>query len=175
MGLADVISEMATVLSDVAMDFGSDRLNAQAQVPPRVTWVPTPDSFGGAQRTGPGYTPLARSVVTRQGGVTLHVWGAGARSSTDKYKDLRATELLVDRVICALKQVAWGAYSLEGGSWADAGPGNWGRVYMLNVRFKFPVVPQPANDANTTVTITSLQEVGTEGLPSGDVTGDPAP
>jgi hypothetical protein len=171
MALADVIAPISALLTGVTCQVGSEFVSVN-DVPPRVIWVPTMDRFDGAQRHGAGY----RSVKTRVARCDVHVWGAAAAGDVTAFKELRATELLLNRLICFIHQVAHGAYELEGGDWGAAGISQYGRLYVLKVAFRIPVVPAEADQDETTTTFDDVNDMeGTAVMPSGDVTGEPAP
>lgn len=177
MGIADIAAANAALMTGVATWVGEEYL-INNDAPPRVIWVPTRDQFDGALRYSKPPTAMTpRSIFTRRAGCQIHVWGAGTVVDTNPYKDIAATELLLNRFLYMLRQVAYGAFTLTGGSWLPkANRGELGRCYLLDVTFDIPVVPAPADDATTSVTLTNVDPMsGTAVFPGSEVTGDPAP
>lgn len=185
MALADIVAAHATLLTGVSTVLGEENLDRN-DAPPRVCWVPAGDTFQSASRVRPSSSVWPRSVGTRIAGVELHIWAAPAADDVTAYKELRATELLVDRVVYYLRRVAGGAFVLNGGRWLPVSDNHLGRVYVLNVLFSIAIVPAVADDPSVLTSFLHIDSIGdppdeeptmegTMVLPGGDETGKPAP
>jgi len=126
---------------------------------PRVTWVPTQDSFNlqppamtrSVQQAFLAANPgkqIPRAIATRQVGVEAHIWAGNNPGSADDYS---LTEALVGAVISALRHQAYGVVHLLGGAWVNPGveANKLGHRYVLNLAIDIPVLevqdnaPQP--------------------------------
>lgn len=181
MALADVVAAHAALLTGVTTQLGEEYVQENA-APPRVVWVPTAHSYDSAGRVGASSAARhPRSWGTRVAGVDLHVWAAGTKEDTDPYKDLRACELLCDRVLFFLRVVAFGSFVANGGQWLPVSRNHAGRTCVLRFLFNLPIVPAAADDSSVLTSFTNVD--GMEGTqvsnplttPTGDVTGEPAP
>ena len=160
--LADLIAEIATKLPPGTTNLVGGKHISAGGTPPRVVWVPTEDTFSAARQHG----AEPRSVKTRIAGVLVHIWAKGAQA--DGSGDLSATEQLVNDLLWATHQVAYGSYDVKRGSWL----GNdgeelttLGRVYLLELDFQVPITAPAA----TTQTIDTAVVQGGMTFPSGDV------
>ncbi len=156
MALTDIVNAVSTDsnLAGVTVQLGAEFVPENGVIPPRVIFVPRSDRYDAARKHGAG----PRTLMTKSTLCRIHVWGAGADADVDPAKHLRATELLVDRVIWAIHKKLWGSYSVEGGEW-DGEPGllHLGRLYLLDVRFNLPVI-EPVPDSTTAI-ITDVNDV----------------
>jgi hypothetical protein len=158
--LADLIAAIAAKLpAGTASLVGGKHIGVMG-VPPRVVWVPTEDKFAAARQHGPS----PRSIKTRVAGVVVHIWAKGA--SPDQ--DLAAAEQLVNDVLWATHQEAYGSYEVVGGTWLGQDGEELtqlGRAYLLELQFQVPITaPAP-----TTQTIETTDVQGGMTFPSGDV------
>jgi len=115
---------------------GAQNVAAQ-DTPPRVVWVPTSDSYTGArlQRTEP------RPVKTRNAGLSVHCWAG----------DLAATAELVNDVVAALHQTAWGNYQIKSGTWVEAALAAKGMAYVIELTIEIPITLIEARETVVTV------------------------
>jgi hypothetical protein len=183
--IADAIISVAALLTGVDVKLGQEHVPANAS-PPRVVFVPRAERFQAASSRDRAHGH--RSRATRAVGLEARIWAAATDEDRedDEYADLRATELLVDRVVIALDELLHGSIVFEDGEWADTGPAVTGRLYILRFRLLMPVVP---TDEDATTQTTAWTEVlAGAGTPVGtpaaiettvqlatDVTATPAP
>lgn len=184
MALADVI---ATVEAQLAADgvgvavtsrLGAEHAARLDSYPPLLVWIPTSDEFLVHQARHPAVPRQKRMYFLRRAGVELHLWAKGsADPAVDPYHDLKALELLVDRVLVAIHHVSHGSVSVKGGSFKPGALDTLGRAYVLELSFDLPVVPN--SPEATAVTLTTVQGgstlTSTMDFPASDVTGVPAP
>jgi hypothetical protein len=173
--LADIILAInARLPAEVNKRFGSEFL-AEAVAPPRVVWVPERDTFGPPGRHGSPATGIslggARTFMTRIQQVAVHIKAAGADDSEDEYKHLRALDVLVNRVIVAIYEVARGSVTVDDGEHVPIQVTGHARSYMLHVSFRIPVIRHPDDDTDTTAPISETAQLGI----MGDSEGRPAP
>lgn len=154
--------------------------------PPRVTFVPQTDTFGPPRRArslGQALQPSA-SIATRNVGLEARVWGAAPEETdfeANPYAHLRATELLLDRVMLAIHAMGLGSVTFEGGEWAPTSVAQFGRLYLLRFRVELPVVPTAEDEAAAVSTFTEVlaaaapPAITTTVVLAADVTATPAP
>lgn len=184
--IADVVERFSTELGAVLVKLGEEYQN-QNEVPPSVVIIPRGDRYSAASARVTPRSALV-SVATRAVGCEARIWAAATEEARalDTYADLRATELLVDRVVLALHAAAHGSLFLEDGEWLPTSLVQYGRMYVLRFRVALPVVPtEDACDATVTTYTEVLAVAGTPaGSPDAiqttvelgtDVTGTPAP
>lgn len=154
--IADVVDSIGELLAAYAtpipVKLGEEYVNENG-TPPNVVFVPGEDRFEPARSRN--RDRLHPSIATRSVALEARIWGAGlpaveADPDADppveaydpgSYPDIRATELLVDRVLLALQTTCGGSMRLEGGNWLPASPSIFGRIYVLRCRVEIPVVP----------------------------------
>lgn len=106
--------------------------------PPRIVWYPTRDRFTGAQKVG--RTHNGRSLITRQAGATIDVWGAA--SDDGSVTSIAATEQLIARLVRALAKTGGPSPFLElgSGAWVES-PGQTalGDAYALPIAVSIDV------------------------------------
>lgn len=154
--IADVVDAVATALPGITVRLGQE-YQQENETPPRVVFIPRDDRFGPAQTIDRDrfHTP---SAATRGVGLEVRIWGDPNRFADEdeapSYPELRATELLVDTVIIALRNACRGSIAFEQGEWVDTSVMAAGRLYSLRVRIDVPVVPtdDDAESASTTFT-----------------------
>ncbi|MDB4931222.1 MAG: hypothetical protein JWM10_3706 [Myxococcaceae bacterium] len=110
----------------------STRARDWSASPPRIVWYPSRDRFTGAQKVA--RTHNGRSLITRQAGATIDVWGAA--SADGAVTSIAATEALIARLVRALKKTGGPApfLDLQGGAWVE-NPGQTalGDAYALTI------------------------------------------
>src|SRR5438876_1186928 len=118
---------------------------------PRVTWVPTQDTFSpqapamtrAVQQAFLAANPgkqIPRWIATRQVGVEAHLWAGTTPGSADDYS---LTEALLGAVISALRHQAYGVVHLLPSGWVNprSSEGNLlGHRYVLNLAIDIPVL-----------------------------------
>jgi hypothetical protein len=156
--IADVIDQVKALLTDVRVELGEE-FQQENVAPPSVVFIPRDDQFSPARVRDRAafHTP---SILTRRVGMEIRIWGAAdeAANLDASAPDLRATELLVDKVLLAINDVARGAVAYESGDWMPTGGSHHGRLYVARVRFDLPVVPADENAAVVTTTFTRVVE-----------------
>lgn len=136
MALADILQQVNALLPvTVTVQVGAEHLSEHV-APPRVLWVPLPESFEPARNTRWARRPIA----TRVAKVACHVWAVGS----DPAKPTAAAEDLVEQVYGAIHSVAYGAYELPKVAGFQHQDGSeitrLGRLYVFTVGFKVPVL-----------------------------------
>lgn len=183
--IADVVESIEAALPGVVVLLGEEFQNENA-LPPRVVFIPRDDRFGPPRSVDRGHG--AASAATRGVGLEVRVWGAATEEArlTDRYADLRAAELLLDKVLIAIRATCQGSFDFEQGEWTATSPSQLGRLYALRVRIYLPVVPAEEDDEEQTTEWTEV--LAPAGTPAGtpdaiqttivlaaDVTGTPTP
>jgi len=157
-------------------------------VAPRVTWVPGRDRFTMANpamtkasqtaylAANPG-KQLPKCLHIRHAGVEAHLWAGTTQGTADDYS---ATEALVQAVISAVHEVAYGCYELESSGWVNprGTEGNsLGHRYVLNLSFLIPVlqVQDVSPAVSEVVTVTTVPGTNQFGpvQPSGTIYTNP--
>lgn len=167
--IANIADALAGQLSGVAFKLGEEFV-PETRAPPRIVMVPLRDRFSSAQ-WHPVTSASKRSpknIGTRIVGVKFHVWAAKASGDTTSYPDIRAVELLVDRLLIAIRNISVGSYTLLDGELQSADAGQLGRLYILTCEFQLPIVPATPTTAQTTWANVN-QMTGDIILPSGEV------
>lgn len=188
--IVDVVDAIAAILAartvPVPVAFGQQNISVHG-APPSVVFVPRGDRFSAPtmRNNSPGRTH--NSAATRGTGLQARIWGAAEEGATGTDPDVKATELLVDKVIIAIRDaVGSNGFALEDGEWADTSGAEHGRLYLLNMRVFVPVVPAEEDASETTTTFTRVLNPADDpaGTPASitttvelatDVTGTPAP
>lgn len=163
--LADLIAEIAAKLPPGTTSLVGARHIAAHGAPPRVVWVPTQDKFGPARQHG----TEPRAIKSRGAGVVVHIWARDPDGNPEK--DLAACEQLLNAVLWATHQVAYGSYEVVDGSWLGQDGEEltqMGRAYLLELQFQVPITAPVA----TTETIEIAAVQGGMTFPSGDVADD---
>lgn len=157
--IADVIDLIAAALPSVTVRFGQEYQN-ENEAPPRLVFVPRGDRFmpASSRASAPVVRSIHSSLATRAIGLEARIWAAADPDAdpVPSYADLRAAELLVDKVIHAIHTVCSGSYALEDGEWMDTSHAQAGRLYLLRLRIMVPVVP---TDDDATVAKTTWTDV----------------
>jgi hypothetical protein len=188
MALKDVLGPVNTILTTngaLSLTPGTPALEL-ASTPrrdrtatPRVTWVPTQDTFGPP--TAPAMTKAAqaayfaanggkqipRSLATRYVGLEAHIWAGTAVGAVDDYS---AAEALLGAVVSALRHQAYGVVHLGASAWVNprSTEGNTlGHRYVLNLSIEVPVLevqdnatPQPGERTTLTTFTPQTDQMG---------------
>lgn len=174
--LADIyLAVMAAPdLAGIDHEIGAEHLAANAE-PPRVVWVPTVDGVVPGQGRRNTSVKEPKSVMTRRAGCFIRCWAkSNSESSVD---DVRAVEQLVNRVLVAIHEAAFGSYEVTAVEWVSADGGELmqlGRCADIRVSFDVPVT-KTASATATLAVITSAEMEGTADFPTSDVTSTPPP
>lgn len=162
--LALVLSRVGEVLqvivgkeTKLSLGFGDGHRSDLSTTAPKVTWIPTIDSYevGGEQHTGSN-GQAGRVVAMRLAGCDAHIWGAALPQSRE---DFSVCELLVHQVVFSIKYIAKARDSIiQSGRWEDKGRAeiaSYGRAYILSFQIRLPV--NEYGQATTTVPALSQQ------------------
>lgn len=183
--IADTIDLVKAQLPTIPMELGEE-YQQTLTAPPYVVFVPRGDRFSRPSGRV-SQQSLHTSVQTRMVGLEARIWAAAVPTATDSYADLRATELLVDKVIIALHAVCQGSIEFEDSEWSPTGPAQQGRQYLLRFRVQVPVTPTDDDsilDFGTFADVSSPADTPEAGVPAAttvtvelasDVTGTPSP
>jgi len=129
---------LISAVPGLVTEFGEEFVH-RGDKPPRVVWVPMPDEYErGQERHGTG--PLPRSLGTCNAGVAAHCWAKRESGDTSKYADLTAAWNLGRRVLGACRKVMGASYSARAGQFLPANLTQLGRVYLVQLSFRLPVV-----------------------------------
>ena len=174
--IVDVVDLIAATLAarsvPVPVTIGQE-FQASNTSPPSVLFVPRGDRFeaASARHRSPR---THETVATRSVGLEARIWGAAEEDAPGLNPDLRAAELLVDKVIIAIRDtLGSGAFQLEDGEWADASAVQLGRLYLLRFRVSLPVVPDEDDAPSITTTyldVESAADVPSAGVPAATTT-----
>lgn len=183
MALVDIFNAVAAdplLASLLSTHFGGQGLDLEDS-PPKMVWVPREITFGAKRVQGTG--PSTQSMGTKAQRVEIHLWAIAADGDLSEGGPFKATELLCDRVLWAIRNTVGPAtFNLLSAQWTEDSIEQLGRELVVNVSFDLPIVLQPAQDATAAVTIlhvnpttdpatSSMQE--TLALPTGDITRTP--
>lgn len=154
--IADAVDLIEAALPGVTVRLGEE-YQQENNVPPRVVFIPRNDRYAPSRVRDRDRFHTA-SILTRGVGLEARIWGLADPDVVDppSYPDLRATELLVDKVLLKLRAICEGSIEFEDGEWMPTSAMQSGRGYILRVRIGLPVVP---TDADATVETTSWTEV----------------
>lgn len=174
--LADIYLAVmaASDLAGIDHDIGAEHLSANA-APPRVVWVPTVDAVDRGQGRRNTAAKEPKSVMTRRAGCFIRCWAKS--ESEESVDDVRATEQLVNRVLVAIHEAAFGSYEVTAVEWVSSDGAELmqlGRCADIRVAFEVPVTKPASATAQLTV-ITSAEMEGTADFPTSDVTSTPPP
>ena len=135
--LADTVDVSGAAITGLTFVQGRRELVAHA-VPPRVVWVRSSATPGGAVKSA--FPNGARSVLTRVMELELHCWGA-----TEE-----ATDALVAAVLAACHRRWYGRFSYLGEQWEEApAQSDFGEKAVVRVSVQTAVLDRP----KTTVTV----------------------
>lgn len=188
--IADVVDLFETELAAIGTAgavpvFLGEEFIQENNSPPQVVFVPAPDRF--MPRRSRDRVKGRESIATRSVGLTVRIWAEGSQQGSRSYADVRATELLLDKVCVALRSVLEGNVDFEGGEWMPTSPAQLGRIYLLRIRVDIPVVLTDDDAPEATTTYTKVIEAAGDPVgsaaaittdvefPDGDVTGTPSP
>lgn len=152
--VADTVDLVEALLTGVSVKLGEEYVNENNFAPVAV-FVPKGDMVGAPRMRDRAHSSQV-SIATRSAGLECHIWGAAADPPVGSYPDVRATELLVDRVIIALNTIYGGNIIWEQSDWMGASAMIAGRGYILRFRVDIPVVPTEDDAENTTTTFTDV-------------------
>jgi hypothetical protein len=159
MGLINALNAVIAKLPGGIGTFVGPEFLKQHNLPPRIVFVPRREPWGPTENVGSD----PRQLYTRACGVQCFLWGA----------DYAATETLINQFVTALHAYAYGSEVGEFGEWDPAADGlvKTGRLYVLDVMLKVPVVETPSTW--TTGPVTSIPEtpVLVVGAPPHDSSG----
>jgi len=130
MGLADIAAEVmprvVAAYTSLVWEV-STRALPRNDSPPRVTWVPTSDTFGPPRKVGANGT--VRHLFTCNASVRIHIWG----------ESVSQVEALREAILASLHLSAAGSMSIGSGMWdAEQGQTNLGESYVFTVTFQVP-------------------------------------
>jgi hypothetical protein len=179
--LVDIFNAVAAdaLLAGITSRFGGQSLDLEDS-PPRVVWVPKRLDFAGKRVQGTG--PSVQSMLTRTQDVEIHIWAKAADGDFSDGGPFAAAELLLDRVLWAIRNATLGNFRVTGGDWTPDSVEQLGRELVINVTFDLPVVLQPSDDASTLATVTQVNPTTnpatssmseTMAFPRGDLTRTP--
>ena len=182
MALVHIFNAVAAdaLMSGVTAHYGSQGLDLEDS-PPKLVWIPKDITFAAKRVQGTGIQ--AMSMMTRVQQAEVHVWASAAPGDLTEGGPFLATELLLDRVLWAIRNAVGPAtFNLISARWTDDSVDHLGREVVLLVSFDLPVVLQPTDDPTTTAILTHVvpttnpatsSMTETLALPHGDLTRTP--
>lgn len=113
-----------------AVKVGAQAIHAQ-DAPPRIVWVPGEEVIGPSEGQGGDGVVNPRPLFTRRLSLHAHIWAV----------DIDAAELLINHLVAAVHDVAFGAYVAKSGTWLHnaADVTAHGVVYVLTLELKIPI------------------------------------
>jgi hypothetical protein len=155
MGLVDFFTAVQTQVTAVMAGLtppvtppvfrvGADKLQIQ-DAPNRVVWVPAGETIQGPHAQGGDGVRNPRPLRTRHTRVLVHIWGAGAGlvdpTADRRPGDITATEVLLNHLVAAIHDVAYGAYQVLAGDWlvGQEAATTMGALYVLTLEVQFPL------------------------------------